>query len=407
MNTKMILSMLTNKTIWRTFYGLHQRFRQSPDYRLRYLVRCSANVLAHDPIVRHERHYLVNTFLPPLDTPAFAQAAFQVPGEGAAFYRAHITGERCAPISTYVAVTDQCRYHCWHCSAAGRMQSGEVYSTAQLIQALADLQRLGVGIIGLTGGEPLLRDDLETVLRTVDERSVTYLFTSGYSLTLKRARALKEAGLFGLAVSVDAMTPETHDGLRGYPGAWEQAMQAIRCSKEAGLYTMVQTVGRADLIGSGEIYELAHHLQRMGVDELRITEPTPAGRLAEHSEELLTDSQRHRLRQIHAQFNRDRKHYPKTAVFPYIEAPFQYGCGAGVQHSYLDCAGNFGPCDFLPETYGNIFEEDITVIWERMHQAMLPPKRACLARCPHQAEALPDYYRLMAGEKCPAAKGAL
>ena len=90
--------------------------------------------------------------------------------------------------------------------------------------------------------------------RTVDERSVTYLFTSGYSLTLKRARALKEAGLLGLAVSVDAMTPETHDGLRGYPGAWEQAMQAICCSKKAGLYTMVQTVGRADLIGSGEIY---------------------------------------------------------------------------------------------------------------------------------------------------------
>lgn len=187
MNTKMILSMLTNKTIWRTFYGLHQRFRQSPDYRLRYLVRCSANVLAHDPIVRHEGHYLVNTFLPPLDTPALRRRPFRCREKGRHFTAPISLANAVRRSPTYVAVTDQCRYHCWHCSAAGRMQSGEAYSTAQLIQALADLQRLGVGIIGLTGGEPLLRDDLETVLRTVDERSVTYLFTSGYSLTLKRS----------------------------------------------------------------------------------------------------------------------------------------------------------------------------------------------------------------------------
>lgn len=251
MNTKMILSMMKNKKIRRTFFGLHQRFRQAPAYQLRGLIRCSLNVIANDPIIRHDGHYLVNTFLPPLDTRAFEQAAFQVPGEGAAFYQNHITGRRSAPISTYVAVTDQCRYHCWHCSAANRMQPGKAYTTEQLIQALADLQRLGVSIIGLTGGEPLLRDDLETVLSTVDDRSVTYLFTSGDGLTQERAKALKQAGLFGLAVSVDALDPELHDRLRGFKGAWEQAMRALQYSKKAGLYTMVQTVGTARIGGFG------------------------------------------------------------------------------------------------------------------------------------------------------------
>lgn len=275
-----------------------------------------------------------------------------------------------------------------------------MYTTGQLIRAMADLQRLGVGIIGLTGGEPLLRDDLEEVLATMNERSVTYLFTSGYNLTFERAKALKQAGLFGLAVSVDSQLPEVHDRLRGFTGAWEQAIRAITFSKKAGLYTMVQTVGTQELLDSGEIYTLANYLHSLDIDELRITEPTPAGRLEGNTKDLLSESQRQKLRQIHAVFNHDLKHYPKTAVFSYIEAPFQYGCGAGVQHSYLDCAGNFGPCDFLPVQFGNIFEEDITVIWQRMHQALLPPKRLCLARCPMQSgEELPDYYRLMAGEK--------
>ena len=400
--------MLMNRDVRRTFLELHNRFCKAPNYSVRYLIRCSSNVLANDPIVRHEGHYIVNSFLPPLDTIAFAQIAFQVPGEGEEFYHNHITGRRCAPISTYVAVTNQCFYRCWHCSAAKQSQQTKVYTTQELTQAMADLQRLGVGIIGFTGGEPLLRKDLEEILETMDERSTTYLFTSGYSLTLERAKRLKQAGLFGMAISVDSLFPETHDRLRNFSGAWEQAIQAIRFSKEAGLYTLVQTVGTRELIDSGEIYTLANYLHSLEIDELRITEPTPAGRLESNVKDLLSDNQRQKLRQIHVSFNHDLKHYPKTAVFPYVEAPFQYGCGAGVQHSYLDCAGNFGPCDFLPTKFGNIFEEDITIIWQRMHQSFLPPKRFCLARCPLQSgDKLPDYYRLMAGEKCSSTKREL
>lgn len=72
MNKRMILSMLINKNIRRNFLSLHNQFRKAPKYRLRYLIRCSANVLANEPIVCHESHYVVNSFLPPLDTPAFS-----------------------------------------------------------------------------------------------------------------------------------------------------------------------------------------------------------------------------------------------------------------------------------------------------------------------------------------------
>lgn len=398
---KMIPMIFSSGAI-KNFYGLHKLFKQNPDYRLRYLVKCSLNVVKNERIVKHEGKYIVNAFLPAVNSTAFKSIAMSVPGRGAEFYKNHVSGVRLAPISTYIAVTGRCMYHCWHCSASNMMAQGESdLSTEDMKRIIQDVQNLGVGIIGFTGGEPLIRQDLEEIIRAVDDRSMTLLFSNGYGLTKERAKTLKAAGLFGVAISFDSTKSEIHDQKRGYKGAYDIALEAIRNAKAAGLYTMGQTVCTKEMLQTKEIHEVAKFLNKEGIHELRIVEPIPCGVLEESSKEMLTQEEKKQLIDLHILFNKD-KAYPKTSVFPYVESEDQYGCGAGVQHSYVDKDGNFRPCDFIYEDYGNILKEPIREIWQKMHTSCGRPKCDCYAKtkCKKYTDGkIPKYYRLLGGKK--------
>ncbi|ACL19828.1 radical SAM/SPASM domain-containing protein [Desulfitobacterium hafniense] len=401
MNKRMIARMCLDKGTLANFLEIHRRFSPSPNYRLRNMVKCGLNAIKHDRLIRHEQSYLLNSFIPPLNSPAFLNIALQVPGEGPDFFDNHVQGKRLAPISTYIAVTGKCRYNCWHCSAASAGQSAgqKELSTPALIRIVQKLQDLGVGIIGFTGGEPLLRDDLEEIVAAVDrQKSMVLVFSTGFNLTLERAAALKGAGLFGIALSLDSVRKERHDELRGYPGAYDQALNGIRNARQAGLYTMSQTVCTRELMAEGEIFELAEMLKGSGIHEMRIMEPLPCGRLSGPSSALLSAEEQNQLKQLHITLNGDQR-YPKASVFPYFESAEQFGCGAGTQHSYVDAAGNFGPCDFLEDLrYGNLLTDDVREVWQKMHQASGGPKCSCLAKDPEQCNsALPKFYRLLGG----------
>lgn len=397
-----VIPMCLSREAIKNFYFIHKRFKQNPHYRLKYLVKCSLNVIKNERIVKHDGKYIINAFLPPVNSRAFKSIAENVPGEGAKFYENHVTGVRTAPISTYIAITGKCMYHCWHCSASKMMTAGDTdLSTADMIRIVKDVQNLGVGIIGFTGGEPLIRKDLEEIIKVVDDRSMTLVFSNGYGLTLERAKALKAAGLFGIAISFDSTKNVVHDQKRGYEGAYEIALEAIRNAKAAELYTMGQVVCTKEMLRTKEIHEVAKFLKQEGIHELRIVEPIPCGVLEESKDEVLTDEEKETLIQLHVLFNKN-KEYPKTSVFPYVESEDQYGCGAGVQHSYIDKEGNFRPCDFIDENYGNVLEEPIAKVWKRMHQGCGQPKCGCYAKNKCRkctVEKVPKYYRLLGGEE--------
>lgn len=400
MNRRMIVSMCFNRTNARTFLGIHKRFRVHPKYKIRNMIACGLNIIKHDRIAKHEGYYMVNSFIPPINSRAFQTIVDHVPGEKEMFFENHTSGVRLAPISTYIAASDKCMYHCWHCSAHKFMKDaklGSEFSSEQLIQIVRKLQNLGVGILGFTGGEPLLRKDLEEVIRTIDNRSVSYVFTTGYQLTFERAMSLKKAGLFGIAISIDSLDANAHNDMRRNDQAYTWAIEAIQNAKKAGLYTMSQTVCTRELLTSGGIFALAKYLKEVGVDEMRIMEPLPCGALKEHMEAVLNNQEKEQLIQLHVDLNKNPQ-YPKASVFPYFESADQFGCGAGVQHSYVDGKGNFGPCDFMDETYGNLLEEDATSIWEKMMKHVDGPHCECIAKHCHACKKLPRFYQLMKGE---------
>lgn len=401
-NIGIIIKMSCNKDIIKNFYYIHKRFKVSKSYKITNMMKCGLNIIKNDRIVQHNGDYVINSFLPPLNSKAYKSIVDAVPGEGEEFFENHTTGKRLAPISTYIAITGRCMYNCWHCSAKrfikGSDDKTKEMSTKDLTGIVASLQNLGVGIIGFTGGEPLLRKDLEEIIGTIDNRSISFLFTNGFSLDLEKAKSLKNAGLFGVGISVDSINPEVHDKKRGYKGAYNNSIEAIKNCKKAGIYTMAQTVCTKEMMKSGEIEELAKELKKIGIDELRILEPIPCGSLLNESSEILSSDEKKEIINLHIKFNRD-KIYPKTSVFPYIESKEQFGCGAGVQHSYIDDKGDFLPCDFVPEAFGNVFDNDVKDIWNKMHGKFERARSYCYAKGCSKCNdmELPKYYKLLDG----------
>jgi MoaA/NifB/PqqE/SkfB family radical SAM enzyme len=322
--------------------------------------------LRDEKLVRVGRRYVVNSFLPPFPGRSFDTLAR---GIGA------LLQGRVVPVSSYIAVTNRCRYRCWHCSNARR---GDAELSFENVHAVTgQLQDMGVSIIGLTGGEPLLRDDIEEIVAGIDDRSTTILFTSGDGLSGERAARLKDCGLFGVAVSIDHYDGAEHDRRRGRKGAFATALDAVRTARGLGFYTMIQLVASRDIFADGAIERYLMLAKRLKVHEIRLLEPMPAGKLLDTPDGcLITCGQRRMLAQLHRRTNLSDDQ-PKVCAFAQIEHGDMYGCGAGFQHMYIDGRGNVCPCDFVPVSFGNVQEEKIEIIWRRMRAAMGQPGRTC------------------------------
>src|SRR5512136_782851 len=92
----------------------------------------------------------INTFFPPYPSVSYDR-----------FFKIIIERKR-IPYQTYIAMTSACPYRCPHCSY-GRRPTSQL-STNHMLKMIRDLKSLGAAIIGFTGGEPLLRQDLEVCI---------------------------------------------------------------------------------------------------------------------------------------------------------------------------------------------------------------------------------------------------
>jgi pseudo-rSAM protein/SPASM domain protein len=135
-------------------------------------------------------------------------------------------------------LTKQCNLYCDHCYAAAdtEVAEGEL-STAAGKSLLDDLADYGVPVVLFSGGEPLVRRDLEELVSYADNAGIRpVLSTNGTLITEERARSLRDAGLRYAGVSVDGL-PERNDDFRGVEGAFDGAIRGIENCLDAGLKT--------------------------------------------------------------------------------------------------------------------------------------------------------------------------
>jgi len=313
--------------------------------------------------------YVLNSQLPPYPSPAFTQ--FLKVGN-------MVRDGKTAPSSCHIAITNRCPYDCWHCSNGNRAESDDLDMDI-LKTSIAKLQDMGNSLIGITGGEPLERDDLEEIIESIDERSVVMLFTTGHGLTPERVQKLKAAGLFYAVVSLDHFLPEKHDALRGFKGAHATAVKAIKMFKDAGLYTVASSVPPIEMIDAGEIWEFVDFLKDLGVHEIRFLAPIPTGKIVGQRNLRWKRDQAKIMAEVHERFNAD-KGYPRVTVFGYIESESFLGCCAGTFHMFIENDGTVTPCDMIPLNFGNVHTCGVEKAYNRMADVFRNPRYDCFLR---------------------------
>ena len=133
-----------------------------------------------------------------------------------------------------------CNQKCLHCYAAGQpMGESRELTTAEWKDVLARLRAANIPQVTFTGGEPTLRGDLVELVDAA-QWFVTRLNTNGRLLTPQLCRALAEASLDSVQVTLYAADAEAHNALVGAPG-FDETVQGIRNAVDAGLIVSVNT----------------------------------------------------------------------------------------------------------------------------------------------------------------------
>lgn len=142
-------------------------------------------------------------------------------------------------------LTQRCNLACAHCYiSAGDWHAADDDLSAAECRRITD-EILAVNpspMFVLSGGEPLLRDDLESIAGYASGRGATVVVgTNGTLLTDDRVASLRDAGVQGFALSVDSLDPRYHDRFRHGPGALAQTLEAADRLAAHGLDLVVQT----------------------------------------------------------------------------------------------------------------------------------------------------------------------
>ncbi|HXQ74014.1 MAG TPA: GTP 3',8-cyclase MoaA [Pyrinomonadaceae bacterium] len=140
-----------------------------------------------------------------------------------------------------VSLTDRCNFRCFYCLPHGEppiAPKEQMLSFEEIEYVCEIFVSLGIEKLRLTGGEPMLRRDIETIIRKLSRFKNAGLVdlaltTNGYFLP-ERARSLKEAGLDRVTISLDSLKGDVFKRMTGVD-VLEKVLAGIAAAKEAGL----------------------------------------------------------------------------------------------------------------------------------------------------------------------------
>jgi PqqA peptide cyclase len=163
------------------------------------------------------------------------------------------------PLWLLLELTYRCPLHCVYCyNPTDFANTGAELATADWIRVLREARALGAVQLGLSGGEPLVREDLEPLVAEAHALGFYInLITSGVGMSEVRVRALREAGLDHIQLSFQDSTRELNDFLSS-TRTFERKSQVASLIRQHG-YPMVLNVvlHRLNIDHVGEILEMA------------------------------------------------------------------------------------------------------------------------------------------------------
>lgn len=156
-------------------------------------------------------------------------------------------------------VTRKCNYRCVGCNVWKEQDQREL-STQEIKRGLDILKKLGIIELVLSGGDPLLRDDIGEIIDYASELFVTTIYDNG-SMAAKKIDVLKKVDF--VAISIDSLDEAKNDYIKASPGAWKSANQAVEILHKEGIQVSVTpTISQKNIY---EIVDITNHFTGKGI----------------------------------------------------------------------------------------------------------------------------------------------
>ncbi|MDD4967872.1 MAG: TIGR04133 family radical SAM/SPASM protein [Paludibacter sp.] len=223
----------------------------------------------------------------------------------------------------------------------------------------------------LTGGEPLLRTDLEVCGREIRKRGMRWsMVTNGFLYTPEKHNALLNGGLGALTMSLDGLE-KSHDWLRNTKHSFEKVDKAIELAVSSSRlnFDVVTCVNQRNINELEAIYE---YLKGKNVKAWRLSTIVPIGRAANNPELKLWDFQfeelmtfieeKRKLNELDVKFSCE-------GYVSYYETKVRDGyffCRAGINIGSILIDGSVSACPNIDRSFsqGNIYRENFYEVWQ-------------------------------------------
>ena len=331
------------------------------------------------------------------------------------------------PILGEIAVTYRCNNSCLFCYAGCgtsgcTVGNGETELTTSEVKSIISLfkEEAKLPFFSFTGGEPLLRDDLEEFIRFARSIGLAVnLITNGTLATSARARKLFRAGLRTAQVSIESDSPDLHDRLTGNTGSFRATLEGIAALQKAGIE--VQTNTTVSRMNRDSVHQLPRFLRSKNIRRFAMNLYIPTGdspvtrdlflpysEIGETVEKLKLEARREGLQFFwyspipHCHYN------------PIARGLGNKSCAAMDGLLSVSPAGDVLPCSSYQEPMGNLLADPFQTIWysrraEYFKQKEFAPQpckecasyTACQGACPIYWEYAGTEELTAGGVPCP------
>ncbi len=285
-------------------------------------------------------------------------------------------------------ITRRCNLKCVHCRSSSEMdiEGHPDFSFEQAKSILDDISAYANPVMVLSGGEPLLREDVFEIAAYGGSKGLRMcLATNGTLVNQEICDKIKAADIKMVSLSLDGAKAETHDNFRNQKGAFDGTMNAIKLFNENDIPFLINssfTVRNREEIP--EIYKL---VKTLGATAWYMFMIVPTGRGEDIMEELIPEKIYDDILEWHYEMekNEDELLMRPTCAPHYYRIVRQKakeegsgfkrrnlkfstggskGCLAGQLICLIDVDGEILPCSYFPKSAGNVIKTPFKEIWE-------------------------------------------
>lgn len=283
-------------------------------------------------------------------------------------------------IAAQIEVTHRCPCKCLHCYLTKPVR--EEMDTNEIDQVVGQLAEEGVLQLGITGGEPFAREDIDLVLELAHRRRfVLSVQTSGVLLGKAEIKLLSRTGVRDVDMSLLGGTEATHDRIMGIEGSFRRICRAAEGLREAGIGVLLKATLLRENFEERELMAQVARELRVAFGTAALIAPAMDGDPAPQSH-MINDAEA-------TEYADWRPDAPSGAKLT---------CRAGRTFCCITPSGEVLPCTLMRKSVGNVRRDSLKMIWHDRPDPFLLALRdfreedaeSC-CRCPERAKC----------ERCP------